>query len=239
MQVVILAGGKGSRLKPFTNTIPKPLVPVGDQAILEIILRQLKEAGASEVILAVNHMAHLIRAFFGCGERLGLPIRYSEENEPLGTAGPLRLIDGLEENFLLMNGDVLTTLDYRSFFEDHCSRSDAITIATYGKELCVDLGVLKTKDNKLVDYIEKPVERFTVSMGIYAFRRKALNHLPDAGEFDLPSLVLRASESGEGVHCFEGDYYWLDIGRVDDYEEACRIYEKRREEFLTDAEDSR
>ena len=233
MQAVILAGGKGSRLKPFTNTIPKPLVPVGDRAILEIILLQLKRAGVSEVIMAVNHMAHLIRAFFGDGKAFGLRIRYSEEKEPLGTAGPLRLIQGLEEHFLVLNGDVLTSIDYGAMYQQHVGAGRCATLATYRKTLAIDLGVLNIADGLLQDYVEKPVKEFIVSMGIYVFHRSVVDQLPE-GRFDLPDLVMRLKQTGTPVHCFSGDYYWLDVGRVDDYEKACEIFEQRRSEFLPD-----
>lgn len=232
MQAIILAGGKGSRLKPFTNTIPKPLVPVGDRAILEIVLLQLKAAGVTDVVLAVNHLSHLIRAFFGDGSQFGLSITYSQETEPLGTAGPLRLVEDLEDNFLVLNGDLLTTLNYRYLFDQHVAGDRVATLGSYEKELQVDLGVLKTRDGVLIDYIEKPVERFTVSMGVYVFHRSVVDCIPAEGKFDLPDLVMALKARGDQVHCHSGDYYWLDIGRVEDYEEAGRIFEQRRAEFL-------
>lgn len=232
MQAVILAGGKGSRLKPFTNTIPKPLVPVGDKAILEIVLLQLRNAGVERVVLAVNHLSHLIRAFFGTGEQLGLEITYSEETEPLGTAGPLRLIENLDENFLVMNGDLLTTMDFSNFFRSHVEGNRLATIGTYRKELKIDLGVLKSEGGILTDYIEKPTECFDVSMGVYAFHRSVVDRISQEGKFDLPDLILSIKDNGGAVHCHSGDHYWLDIGRVEDYEEAGRIFEERREEFL-------
>ena len=236
MQAIILAGGKGSRLKPFTNTIPKPLVPVGDRAILEIVLLQLRAAGVTDVVLAVNHLSHLIRAFFGDGSQLGLSITYSEETEPLGTAGPLRLVEELEENFLVLNGDLLTTLDYRDLFDRHVDGGRVATLGTYEKELKLDLGVLKTQDGVLLDYIEKPVENFTVSMGVYVFHRSVVDCIPTTGKFDLPDLAMALRKRGDDVHCHSGDYYWLDIGRVEDYEEAGRIFAERSAEFLPEEE---
>lgn len=235
MQAVILAGGKGSRLKPFTNTIPKPLVPVGDRAILEIILLQLKRAGVTEVVLAVNHMAHLIRAFFGDGSAFGLRIRYSEEKEPLGTAGPLRLVQDLEENFFVLNGDVLTSIDYGAMFRQHVANARQATLATYRKTVSIDLGVLTVEEGLLRDYVEKPVKEFIVSMGIYVFHRSVIDQIPES-RFDLPDLVMRLKQSGMPVHCHSGDYFWLDVGRVDDYEQACEIFESRKSEFLPDAQ---
>lgn len=232
MQAIILAGGKGSRLKPFTNTFPKPLVPLGDRAILEVVIEQLRNAGVTDVVLAVNHMAHLIRAFFGNGERLGLSITYSQETEPLGTAGPLGLIQDLDEHFLVMNGDLLTTLDYASFFKKHVDEKRQATIATFRKELKIDLGVLEIQDGILADYIEKPTKSYTVSTGIYALHRSVIDYLPAEGRFDLPDLMLRIRDEGMPVHCHEGEFEWLDIGRSNDYEAACRMFEQSRSKFL-------
>lgn len=232
MQAVILAGGKGSRLKPFTNTFPKPLVPLGDRAILEVVIEQLKNAGVTEVVLAVNHMAHLIRAFFGDGERLGLSITYSQETEPLGTAAPLRLVEHLDEHFIMMNGDLLTTLDYASLFREHVAEDRRATIATFRKEVNIDLGVVEIEDGRLADYIEKPTVHYTVSTGIYVLHRSVVDHLPSEGPFNLPELMLRLRDNGIPVHCHEEDFEWLDIGRSSDYETACRLFEESRSKFL-------
>jgi NDP-sugar pyrophosphorylase family protein len=232
MQAVILAGGKGSRLRPFTNTFPKPLVPVGDKAILEIVLEQLRYHGVTEIVMAVNHMSHLIRAFFGAGERLGMKIDYSEESEPLGTAGPLRLMNSLDENFLMLNGDILTTLDFSDLFRTHVGNQQKVTIATFEKELKIDLGVLKVKDGLLSDYIEKPTEYFTVSMGIYAMHRSVLEVIPAEGKYDLNTIMLDLRDRGVPIHCYQGNCEWLDIGRASDYEEATRLFEEGRDRFL-------
>ncbi len=232
MQAVILAGGKGSRLRPFTNTFPKPLVPVGDKAILEIVLEQLRNHGVTDVVIAVNHMAHLIRAFFGAGERLGMRIEYSEEQDPLGTAGPLRLIDRLDENFLMLNGDILTTLDFSDLFRSHVNSNRMVTIATFKKEVKIDLGVIEVEKELLLDYIEKPTQYFTVSMGIYAMNRSVLDVIPPEGKYDLNEMMLDLRDRGTPIHCFEGNCEWLDIGRASDYEEATRLFEEQREQFL-------
>ena len=141
MQAIILAGGKGSRLKPFTTSIPKPLVPIGDTPILEVVLRQLKHSGFKDVVLAVNHLAELVMAFFGNGQKIGLNISYSVEDKPLGTVGPLTLMDDLDDNFLVMNGDLLTTINYKDLFNYHLKNKNDITIATHKKEVNIDLGV--------------------------------------------------------------------------------------------------
>lgn len=232
MQAVILAGGVGSRLRPFTLTIPKPLVPIGDRAILEVVLEQLRHYGVTDVVMAVNHMAHLLKAFFGTGERLGLRITYSEEGEPLGTAAPLRLVEELEEHFLVLNGDVLTTLDFGALYREHRDADRTATIATYRKEQKIDLGVIEVRDGRMADYIEKPVEHFTVSMGIYAMSRRILEHIPASGHFDLPDLMLALRAAEVPVHCHPCEGDWLDIGRIEDYETACQIFEEQRARYL-------
>ena len=170
-QALILAGGKGTRLKPFTNNIPKPLVPVGETPILEIILRQLSNAVFKNITIAVGHLARLIQTFFGDGSELGLNISYSLEKKVMGTAGPISLINNLKENFLVMNGDVLTTLDYDKLQLFHVQNDNDITISTYKKELKIDLGVLEIQEGVFNRYIEKPVYTYDVSMGIYMLNR--------------------------------------------------------------------
>ncbi|OAI44824.1 nucleoside-diphosphate-sugar pyrophosphorylase [Rhizomicrobium sp. SCGC AG-212-E05] len=232
MQVLILAGGQGTRLKPFTNAIPKPLIPIGDMPILEVVLRQLKYRGAERVVLAVNHLAQLIEAFFGNGGKLGLDISYSLEDKPLGTAGPLRLIAPLDENFIVMNSDLFTTLDYADLFKSHKKSGAAATIATFKKKVKIDLGVLKVVDGRLDDYIEKPTYDFTVSMGIYALNRRVVDFIPAEGKFDMPELILKLHKAGERVDCYTGDFEWLDIGQVDDYEKALELFLANRSTYL-------
>jgi len=232
MQALILAGGEGTRLKPFTNVIPKPLVPIGDLPILEVVLRQLKHHGADRIILAVNKLARLIEAFFGDGSRLGLEIVYSLEDKPLGTAGPIRLADNLDEDFIVMNGDLLTTIDYTDFFRRHKVKRATATIATFQKEVKIDLGVLETKDDSFTNYIEKPTYHFTVSIGIYVLNRRVLRFIDGDRRFDMPDLVLALHNAGEKIVCYSGDYDWLDIGRMDDYERAVQLFEANRDKYL-------
>jgi NDP-sugar pyrophosphorylase family protein len=233
MQAVILAGGKGARLKPYTTVFPKPLMPVGDLPILEVVIRQLKRRGFTEIIMAVGHLKELIQAFFQDGVAWGVDIRYSYEDKPLGTAGPLKLIENLEDRFLVMNGDILTNLDFRGFFEGH-AKSDAIcTIASYPKPVKIDLGVLETEgSNRVIHYTEKPVLRYDVSMGIYAFDKRVIDFIPDRTYFDFPSLILRLIENRQTVRTHPFDGLWLDIGRPEDYEEAVRTFEANRSLFL-------
>jgi NDP-mannose synthase len=232
MQAIILAGGKGTRLKPFTNAIPKPLVPIGDLPILEVVLRQLKHYGFTRITLAVNHLARLIEAFFGDGSAYGLQIDYSLEDKILGTAGPVRLVDSLDDTFLVMNGDLLTTLDYSDLFRFHAENAADLTIATYQKEVKIDLGVLEVSNGAFKDYIEKPVYHFTVSMGIYVMNKAVVDLIPLDKKFDMPELVLELHRRGAKVSCYSGSYDWLDIGRIEDYETAVDLFEKNKERYL-------
>jgi NDP-mannose synthase len=233
MKAVVLAGGKGSRLAPYTKVIPKPLMPIGDMPILEVLLHQVKRAGVREVILSVGHMASLLQAFFQEGENLGINIRYSYEDLPLGTAGPLRLIDGLDQTFFVMNGDVLTTLDFADMLAHHKRTNALVTIAMHERHVKIDLGVLQLDDRQAITgYIEKPTYDFRVSMGIYIFEPKALQYVPQGQYFDFPSLIVRLLEQGERVAGYPFSGYWQDLGRPDDYERAIQDFETMRNEFL-------
>jgi NDP-mannose synthase len=232
MHAVILAGGRGTRLKPFTTNFPKPLVPIDDMPILEVVLRQLKDSGFNKITIAVNHLANLITAFFGNGEKLGLEIEYSTEDTPLGTAGPLRLIKNLEETFLVMNGDLLTTLNYNDFYNYHVLNKCVATIGTFKKEIKIDLGVLDIQDGLFTNYIEKPTYFFQVSMGIYVFNKIVLECIPENLKFDMPDLILALKKLEKKIGCYCGDYEWLDIGRIDDYEIANESFKQNRSKFL-------
>jgi NDP-sugar pyrophosphorylase family protein len=217
---VILAGGKGTRLRPYTVTLPKPLVPVGDRPVLEIILGQLRAAGVRRVTLAVNHLAELLRAYFGDGRKFGLAIDYSLEQEPLGTIGPLRMVPDLAPQFLVMNGDVLTDLDYRSFFEQHVRWGGEATVCAYQRHVQLDFGILTIHDGHLTGFQEKPRVDHYVSMGVYAFNRSVLAHVPERGPFGFDQLMLKLLEKGVAVRCYRHSGQWLDIGRPGDYERA-------------------
>jgi len=233
MQAIILAGGKGTRLKPYTITFPKSLVPVGEIPILEIIIRQIKRKGFNRITLAVGHLAHLIQAYFGNGERFGISIDYSFEEKPLGTAGPLGLIKKLDEHFLVMNSDDLTDFAYGDFFSQHKQSGSAVSIAMFKKKQKIDLGVLEVADNnQLVNYTEKPVFDFNVSMGIYAFRKDVLRFIPENENFDFPDLIRMLLKNDERVVCYPHSGYWLDIGRPEDYEKANEEFENLRANFL-------
>ncbi len=225
MRAVILAGGRGRRLLPYTTVLPKPLMPVGDKPILEVIVRQLVSAGVERVTMAVGHLAGLIRAFFGDGERFGLRIDYSLEEQPLGTAGPLALIDDLDTPFLLMNGDLLCDLDYADLARVHAARGDLATVAAFRKEVPISLGVLEIgADDRVVGYTEKPTLYYPVSTGIYCMQPDVLRYIPKGQRLDLPDLILSLVAAGEGVGAYRFAGHWLDIGRPEDYERALELF---------------
>lgn len=234
MKAVILAGGKGSRLAPYTKVLPKPLMPIGeDMPILEILLRQLKRWDIDDVILAVGYSAGLLHAFFQHGERLGLNLSYSFEDQPLGTAGPLSLISGLDETFLVANGDVLTTLRFPDLIEYHRRQGAAATIASYVKKVRIDLGVIVAdSDTAITDYVEKPTYEFLVSMGIYVFEPRVLSYIEYCERLDFPELVLRLINAGERVMSYRFAGYWADLGRVEDYEKAIVDFRELRSQLL-------
>jgi NDP-sugar pyrophosphorylase family protein len=233
MKAVVLAGGKGTRLAPYTKILPKPLLPIGDTPILEILLRQMKRGGIDEVVLTVGHLAELMQVFFQNGERLHLNIQYSFEEQPLGTAGPLSLVKGLDDTFLVTNGDVLTTIDFQDLVRTHCATGAAATIAMHSRQEKIDLGVIQTDgSDQITGYIEKPTYEFQVSMGIYVFEPRVLNYIPINRYLDFPDLVLRLIENGELVMGYPFDGYWQDLGRPDDYERAVNDFENLKREFL-------
>jgi NDP-sugar pyrophosphorylase family protein len=233
MKAVVLAGGMGTRLAPYTTVLPKPLMPVGDMPILEIVLRQLARSGFSEVSLAVGYLAELLMAYCGDGSKFGLKITYSREEQPLGTAGPISLIPNLDETFLVMNGDLLTTLDYSEMIRFHRKRGAIATLAACQREVKIDLGVVEIDDENWVrDYVEKPTYHYSVSTGVYIFEPEILEYIPANRRLDLPELVLRLIQQGQRVNVYQFDGYWLDIGRHDDYEIAMKEFAAHRDSFL-------
>ncbi|MBI4787223.1 MAG: NTP transferase domain-containing protein [Chloroflexi bacterium] len=236
MKAVVLAGGKGTRLAPYTTILPKPLMPIGDMPILEILLRQMKRAGITEVVLTVGHLAELLHAFFRDGDRVGIKIRYSYEDHPLGTAGPLSLVEGLDDTFVVTNGDVLTNLDFKALIEFHRAAGSAATIAMHARHVKIDLGVIQRDGgNRITGYIEKPTYDFHVSMGIYVFEPRVLQYIPCDEYLDFPDLVLRLIAKGECVMGYPFDGYWQDLGRPDDYAQAIAEFETLRPQILGEA----
>jgi len=236
-RAVILAGGEGTRLRPYTTVLPKPLMPIGDRPVLDIVVRQLKAHGFERITIATGYLAELIEAFFRDGAGYGIAIDYHRESEPLGTVGALALIDGLAgEDVLVMNGDVLTDIDYGALLERHRTSDAAATIATKERQIQISLGVLRFGEDgdptRLTGYEEKPAIDFIASMGVYCFAPRALTHIVAGEHLDFPELVLRLIAAGEIVRAWPSDDYWLDIGRHDDYEQAQEEFESVRDRLI-------
>jgi NDP-sugar pyrophosphorylase family protein len=235
MRAVILAGGLGTRLRPYTTILPKPLVPVGDRPILEHILRRLHAYGVREVDLCLGHLGELIQVYFSQTDAMlsELELRWHWEDEPLGTAGALRIVPGLEGTFIAMNGDILTTLDYGELVAFHERTGAALTVATHAKRVDVDLGVIETDGERIVGFREKPQLDYEASMGIYVYDQRALAHLPAEGACQFPDLVLRLLDAGETVSAFRSDAEWFDIGTVSEHQRAVEAFERAPEVFAT------
>ena len=233
MKAVVLAGGKGTRLAPYTQILPKPLMPIGNLPILEVLIRQMKRAGIDEIVITVGHLAELLRSYFKDGSRYGVKISYSMEDQPLGTAGPLSLLDGLDETFLVTNGDVLTTLQIGDLVAFHRENRAAATIAMHTREVKIDFGVIQIDgDHRVTGYIEKPSYDYSVSMGIYVFDSSVLEHIPHNQYLDFPDLVLKLLAAGKKVLGYPYAGYWQDLGRPDDYARANQDFDAMRSQFL-------
>tara|TARA_B100000963_G_scaffold358362_1_gene382836 strand:+ start:3171 stop:3878 length:708 start_codon:yes stop_codon:yes gene_type:complete len=231
-RAVILAGGKGTRLKPYTVTIPKPLVPLEETPILEVIIHQLKKSGFTHITLAVNHMSEIIKDFCKDGSKWSINIDYSLEDKPLSTMGPLRLIKDLPENFLVMNGDILTNLDFKNFFESHEKSEHIFSISSFDRQEIIDYGVLETSNGKLLKLEEKPSKAFEVSMGIYMMSHKAIDYIPDNKEFGFDDLMHALLRDGQDVRVIKFSDYWQDIGRPSDYIQASKDFTDFKRKFL-------
>lgn len=228
MRAIILAGGKGVRLKPFTTVIPKPLVPIGgEMPILEIVIRQLIQHGFTHVTIAVFHIANLIKAFFGDGAQWNIKIDYSVEEKPLSTIGPLTLIPDLPENFLVMNGDILCDLNYREFYDYHLKSANDVTVSVYKRDAKIDFGVLKFDARNLItEFIEKPTYHFDVSMGVNCLNRSIVEQLPKGKPYGFDDLMIDGIKKRQKIIAKSFDGFWLDIGRPDDYDFANENYRK-------------
>lgn len=236
MRAVLLAGGEGTRLRPYTTVLPKPLMPIGDRPIMDVIVRQLRHAGVARITVATGYLAELIEVFFGDGSKYGVPIDYFREDEPLGTAGSLALIDGLDDHFLVMNGDVLTDLDYGRLFAHHRNSDAAATIATQKREVEISLGVLRFGDEadptRVTDYLEKPRIDYQASMGVYCFSPDVVTVIERGRRLDFPDLILKLLAQGFTVRSWPSADYWRDIGRHDDYELALDDFARMRTRLL-------
>jgi NDP-mannose synthase len=218
MEAIILAGGKGSRLRPYTDILPKPLMPINGYPVLGIILKQLRAAGISKVIIAVNYMDDVIKAVFGNGEKYGIQIRYSKESFPLGTVGPLKLIRNLPENFLVMNCDILTDVDFRQLYERHVDGGNLLTATTVEKEFPFEFGVFEMDSNShnVLEFVEKPIYKFQISVGVYVFNRAVLEHIPTGCPYGMDDLLVKLIKEGHKVQGFTHKGSWIDIGRPAD-----------------------
>jgi NDP-sugar pyrophosphorylase family protein len=220
-RAVILAGGKGTRLKPYTVTLPKPLVPIGEMPIIEIIILQLRKYGFSHITITVNHLAEIIKAFCGNGSKWGIHIDYTLEEKALSTMGPLTLISDLPDNFLVLNGDILTDLDFNKLFTEHKLKCNNFTIAAYQRKEIIDYGVLSVdNNNKLIDFKEKPLFDSLVSMGVYIVNKSVVKLIPENTFFGFDHLMKLLISRNEYPDVYPYNGRWLDIGRPDDYEIA-------------------
>jgi len=225
VKAVVLAGGRGTRLAPYTSVLPKPLMPIGDRSILEVVVGQLEDAGIVDVHFCVGYLAHLIEAVFESRENGHVNITYVREQEALGTAGPLRLVDGLDNTFIVMNGDVLTTIDYEELIRFHRTQGNALTIATRERSIKIDYGLLHLDgDSRVREYEEKPTISSRVSMGIYVMEPEVIELVPEGEYFDFPDLVRVLLEEGRPVGAYDHTGLWFDIGRQEDYERAINVW---------------
>lgn len=234
MHAFILAGGRGVRLRPYTTRLPKPLVPIGDRySILEIVLQQLADQGFTRVTLSIGYLGHLIHAFVGDGSRWGIEIEYVSETTPLGTMGPVRMaLDELPEHFLVMNGDVLTDINFANLLTTHAASDAPMSIATYARSVDIDFGVLKLEEGSVYAFEEKPRISYQVSMGVYGLTRSTLEPFPVGSPLGFDDLVLDLLRRGERPRAHEFDGFWLDVGRPDDYDNANQSFEELAPKLL-------
>lgn len=223
IDAIIMAGGRGKRLMPYTTVLPKPLMPLGNAPVLEYLLRRLQAQGIRRVCLAVNHLHHLIRAFFADGASLGLEIEYAIETASLGTCGPVwQVLDRMADRFLLLNGDLVTNLDVMDVMSEHQRRNAAATVAVIKRSVQLDYGALDIDDSDRVTAIrEKPTTDYLVSMGVYALTRDTLRpFLTPHVALDMPDMLNTMLSAGCRVHAYRAHCDWLDIGRPEDYARA-------------------
>lgn len=234
MRAVILAGGRGVRLQPFTVNFPKPLVPLGDTPVIEVLIRRIVSFGITDITLTLGHLAELVKAYFGHRQQLAkqITLRYVDEEKPTGTAGSLSLVSGLDKTFLVMNGDLLTDLNFNKLVAFHRKQRSALTIATHTRHVKIDLGVLEfDHDYRIKAYVEKPEKSYQVSMGVYVYEPTVLRHIDHGKYLDFPDLVLRLLDRGEKVCAYPTECQWLDIGRPDDYARAQELFAEDRERY--------
>jgi NDP-sugar pyrophosphorylase family protein len=224
MKAVIQCGGMGMRLRPYTSILPKPLMPIGSRPVIELLLKWLRRNGIRDVYITSGYLGHLIRSFCGEGTQWNLKIRYTQEQEPLGTVGALSLIrDELTEPFLVLNGDILTDLNLNRFIAAHRAHQDLVTIATYYRMTKMDFGVIDESNDIVNVFREKPTLSHLVSMGMYCMNPGVLDLIPSGVPFGFDNLMAEMLANQLGVHVYKHDGHWLDIGRVDDFQLAQEI----------------
>ncbi len=244
MQAVILAGGRGTRLLPYTVVFPKPMLPVGGQPIIQTIVAQLVQSGFDDIVISLGYLGDMIELFFREEKNRppGVRIRYVQEKEPLGTSGALSLIEGLDDHFLVVNGDILSSLSYRQIYEYHLEKKSCLTVAVGRKEVTLTLGILTLdSEEKVTSIEEKPTYYFNDNMGIYVYSREAVKYLPKNQRTDANVLIQRLIADRKPVFGYRSSepYYWIDIGQHAEYEQANSEFEKHRDKFLMIPEQER
>lgn len=232
VKAILLAGGKGTRLRPLTAVFPKPLVPLGHKPIIEVLLSKLKNSGLTDITISTGYLAELVMALCGDGKKFGVDIDYIKEDEPLGTAGPISLVDDLTDDFVVMNGDLLTTLNFRKMLTYHQEQEADVTIGIHRREVKIDFGVVDTEDGIFKGFREKPTFHYDVSMGFNILSKRVLKYVENNKYLDMPDLILKVHEGGGKVSCYNEDCYWLDIGRMDDYAQAQIDFVENEAEFM-------
>ena len=219
MQAIIMAGGKGTRLRPYTNILPKPLLSIGNKSILDINIKQLALSGVDNIIIAVGYLGELIEAVIGNGNKYGIKINYSYEDQPLGTVGGLGLMKSLlEDQFIVMNGDILHNLDFDILFKEHIHSKKHVTITTYSQQHKVRLGVLEIQGKNIIKYIEKPTNEYVVSIGIYVLNKYLIDMFVKEKEYlDFPTLINILIKNQKKINSYMHDGLWIDIGTTEEY----------------------
>lgn len=237
LKAVIQAGGKGTRLRPYTTVLPKPLMPLDGAPVIEMLLKWLRRNGIDQFYITIGYLGHLIKSVIGDGSQWDMNIEYSQEPEPLGTVGPLCLLgrERLNETFLMLNGDLLTDLDLREFIKFHKSQGGMVTIAATRKNVQIDLGVLECSGSRLTTFREKPNQSYLVSMGIYCIEPEVLDIIPRNVPYGFDNLMHTMLDRGLSVAIYEHEGLWMDIGRIDDYIKAQELVDDDQKAFLKGA----
>jgi len=221
MRVVIQCGGKGTRLRPYTSVLPKPLMPIGARPVLELLLKSLRRHALEDVYITTGYLGHLIQSFCGNGRQWGMNIHYTTEPEPLGTVGALSLLrDSIDDTFLMLNGDVLTDLDLRKFTTCHRAHGGAVTIATTTRATRMDYGVIDDTDGRVTRFLEKPTLKHRVSMGVYCMEPSVISLVPPGTPFGFDDMVFCMMGRQAPVHTYHHNGLWLDVGRIEDFQKA-------------------